>query len=197
MVKISALNQPGTQSIKKSLPRAAEAAPENREIDTVSISEKKPLKRFFMKIACDVNVRGNVAMSHETRGVLFYSNDNPQEDFTEKYRKFDAGVSDPKSKQTKYTMERVVQYYREVKKRSPHCIVLNNIRFLTDQKGEELSNRKLDPAQMTWDLWKVKLPDGKEGLDYINRADPEIRLFGKGEPVMYRPTRLNGKPLEY
>jgi len=74
---------------------------------------------------------------------------------------------------------------------------LKNIRFLTDQQGEELSNRPLDKDRMTWDLYKVKLPDGKEGLDYINRANPKIRLFGKGEPTMYRPTKLNGKPLEY
>jgi len=195
-MKITALNQAKPRKIQGSKARGIKAPKENRPLDTVTLGEKKPMNRFFVEIACDVNVRGNVANRRDTRGVLFYS-DKPDEDFTEKYEKLDAGVLDPKSKPTKYLMERVVQFYREVEKRSPHYIVLKNIRFLTDQQGEELSNRPLDKDRMTWDLYKVKLPDGKEGLDYINRANPKIRLLGKGEPTMYRPTKLNGKPLEY
>jgi len=86
------------------------------------------------------------------------------------------------SKAVKTILKKLYKHHRVYDGQDPRYFLIEDV-SVSNGDGKVLGTHHTDDKNMMWDLWEVELPNGGKAIDYINRTDPNNRVFGVGKPV--------------
>lgn len=201
-MQITAIDRPGNRAMNrpgKVQPVTVGQVKDYSPLDRVELSARgSRLEGLYVGISLISNIPMSTVIRRDGFGIS-YAAKNEKQDMREVFeaRSKDLKENGPKSEAAKSLLNDILGYFIETGGRKPLTLSFEKITYRENNaKGKILQSSKYGSG-MTFDLWRVTLPDGTQGLDYVSRGDREARLIGIGKLEARFPTSVNGKKFRY